>query len=107
MDPRLPDADRDVEEDSLGMPRRTVLEDGSVFVTTLQRAESTNPQLTYRWETVATPQSEAWSETPQVERNAAAAGWETVIYAMPKAVPERTGMFGRLRVELQQSISYP
>ncbi|MES2707386.1 MAG: hypothetical protein V4726_12375 [Verrucomicrobiota bacterium] len=107
LDPHLPDAGRNTEGGSPGMPSVTVLEDGSVFVTTLQRAESTNPQLTYRWETSATPQSEEWAAEPPLTRDPASEGWETVVYSMPKAQPGSSKLFGRLRVGLQAAITYP
>jgi hypothetical protein len=107
LDPRLPDAGRNAEGNSPGLPNLTVLEDGSAFVTTLQRADSTNPQLNYRWETATTPHSEVWVETTPLSRDPASEGWETVVYALPKAGLESSQIFGRLRVGLQESIVYP
>ena len=107
LDPREPDAGREADGTTPGMPRLNVTEDGSVFVTTLQRAAASNPQLLYRWETAPNPQSMEWAELLPLARDTASEGWETVVYAMPKAGPQQPSHFGRLRVELLGSIAYP
>lgn len=107
LNPRTADAHRETNGSDPGMPRVTLTENGSLLVTTVQRAVPENSQLVYRWETAAHPDSSVWSELVPLTTGPADEGWESVVYVMPAATPEQPRRFGRLRVELVESIAYP
>jgi hypothetical protein len=103
LNPRTSDAE------SRYLPAIEALEGGSFLVKTRQRSGMDNPQLRYQWEEADRPDAVEWTAVEPLSREGIDGKWEQVHYVMAPPAPDdpERRRYGRLRVELLESLTYP